>query len=68
MRHSTIKLSVIAPMYNEEAIIEQYLEQTLEVLEQNFTDYELIQIDDGSTDRTVSRCLSYLPTAPAPSK
>jgi glycosyltransferase involved in cell wall biosynthesis len=55
-----IKLSVIAPMYNEEAIIESYIERTIDALNQHFTDYEIILIDDGSTDHTVSRCLSYI--------
>ena len=55
-----IKLSVIAPMFNEEAIIERYLERTIDVLSRNFVNYELILIDDGSTDHTISRCLSYI--------
>lgn len=55
-----MKLSVVAPMYNEEAVIESYIEKTVEILDQNFQDYELILIDDGSTDHTVSRCLSYI--------
>ena len=54
-----VHLSVIAPMYNEEAIIELYLDKTLDVLSRHFTHYELILVDDGSTDRTVSRCMSY---------
>ena len=56
----TMKLSVIAPMYNEEAVIETYLERTIDVLNQHFLNYEVILVDDGSTDHTVSRCLSYI--------
>lgn len=55
-----LKLSVIAPIYNEEAVIEEYLETTLRVLEEHFQHYELILIDDGSVDQTVSKCLPYI--------
>ncbi|MCX7115738.1 MAG: glycosyltransferase family 2 protein [Gammaproteobacteria bacterium] len=58
------KLSVIAPMYNEEAGIEAFLAEILAVLKTNFSNYELILVDDGSTDRTVARCLPYLKTDP----
>lgn len=47
-------------MYNEEMVIETFLEKTIEVLNKHFTDYELILIDDGSTDHTVSRCTSWI--------
>lgn len=60
MRFPDVKLSVIVPFYNEEAVIETFLEKTIHILEQNFFRYELILIDDGSTDHTVSRCLSYI--------
>lgn len=65
MLNTTIKLSVVAPMYNEEAIIEQYLQETLMVLNQYFKSYELILVDDGSTDQTVAHCLKYIKTNPA---
>ncbi len=65
MPHRTIKLSdcklsVIAPMFNEEDIIETYIERATAVLDKFFNDYELILIDDGSSDHTVSRCSSYI--------
>lgn len=58
MSFENIKISVIAPMYNEALLIEAYLEKIIDVLSHNFPHYELILIDDGSTDDTVSRCLS----------
>lgn len=57
-----IKLTVIAPMFNEDAVIKTFIEHTIAVLELHFVDYELILIDDGSTDRTVQCCLPFIKT------
>src|SRR3990167_3834099 len=54
------KLSIVAPFFNEEAVIEQYLQQTLAVLSANFIHYELILIDDGSTDRSCAVCMPFI--------
>ena len=44
-------ISVIIPVYNGE----KYLSQTVEsVLNQSFDDFELLLIDDGSTDNSKS--------------
>jgi len=55
-----IKLSIVAPFFNEEAVLGQYLEQVLFVLERHFTNYELILIDDGSTDQSCAICLPFI--------
>lgn len=50
------KLSVIIPIYN----MEEYLSQCIEsVLAQSFRDFELILINDGSTDNSLMICDSY---------
>lgn len=51
------KLSVIIPVYN----VENYLSKCIEsVINQSFKDFELILINDGSTDRSGQICDEYL--------
>ncbi len=54
MSRQKFKLSVITPFYNEEpgGIIEKYFQAVLPILEKITPDYEVVCIDDGSTDRT----------------
>lgn len=49
-------ISIIIPVYN----VEKYLHQSIEsIICQNFNDYEIILINDGSTDQSASICDSY---------
>jgi len=51
-----MKISVIVPVYNSE----KYLEEMIgSILRQSYTDYELILIDDGSTDKSSDICDKY---------
>ena len=43
-------ISVIIPLYNKEKIIERTLQS---VLSQDYDDYEVVIVDDGSTDKSV---------------
>ncbi|WP_302081362.1 glycosyltransferase [Salinibaculum rarum] len=45
-------LSVILPAFNEESIIEEMVNLTLDYLTSRFEEFEIIIVDDGSTDRT----------------
>jgi glycosyltransferase involved in cell wall biosynthesis len=45
-------ISVVFPMYNEEAYLERAVEAAREVLEAIAPDHEIIIVDDASTDRT----------------
>ncbi|MCR5207532.1 MAG: glycosyltransferase [Eubacterium sp.] len=48
-----MKFSIIIPVYN----VEEYLEECVNsVLRQTFTDFEIVLVDDGSTDSSVSIC------------
>lgn len=50
------KLSIVVPVYN----VEKYLNQCIDsILEQTFTDFELIIVDDGSTDQSGNICDKY---------
>jgi len=50
---------VIIPAYNEEKTIGEVLEKTLQVMEQLAKPYEVIVVDDGSTDRTRTEASKY---------
>ncbi|MCP4971863.1 MAG: glycosyltransferase family 2 protein, partial [Arcobacter sp.] len=49
--------SVIIPLYNKE----NYIENTLQsVLDQTYKDFELIIVNDGSTDNSLEKTKNYL--------
>jgi glycosyltransferase involved in cell wall biosynthesis len=50
------RVSVIIPTYNRAGLISQAIDSTLQ---QTFTDYEIIVVDDGSTDDTESVVRRY---------
>lgn len=51
-----IKISVIIPIYN----VEQYLSQCLDsIINQTYTNLEIILINDGSTDNSEKICNQY---------
>lgn len=52
-----MKFSVIVPLYNKEAFVERTLRS---VLSQTFADYELIVIDDGSSDGSYQKACDVL--------
>ncbi len=47
-----ILVSVVAPMYNEELVIEKYINEAINILKNNYLHYELIIVDDGSGDHS----------------
>jgi glycosyltransferase involved in cell wall biosynthesis len=50
---STVTLSIIVPVYNKGPYLEQCVAS---ILEQSFADFELILVDDGSTDNSGIMC------------
>ena len=50
------KVSVIVPVYN----VEQYLEECIDsIINQSYTNIEIILVDDGSTDNSGAICDNY---------
>ena len=50
------KISVIVPVYNTDKYLQRCIDS---ILAQTFTDFELILIDDGSTDNSKTICDEY---------
>ena len=58
MKKTIPAISIIIPMYN----VEKYIGECLDsILAQTFDDYEVIAVDDCSTDKTCEVVESYLP-------
>ena len=50
------KYSIISPVYNTSEYLEQFIKS---VLCQSYSDFELILVDDGSTDNSLDICNRY---------
>ena len=48
-----MQISVVIPLHNEEENIDELYNALKSVMDSEFKDYELVFIDDGSTDRTL---------------
>jgi len=58
---NTPAISLIIPVYN----VEEYIRECLtSVLQQTFTDYEVIIVDDGSTDKSIQIALETIQNDP----
>lgn len=49
-------VSIIVPVYNAEKYLDECIES---ILNQSYTNYELLLVDDGSTDKSAAICDSY---------
>src|SRR3979490_48374 len=61
-------ISIVIPALNEETVVEGVVRDIAEQVAASFTDYEIILIDDGSTDKTgdiMDRLATELPNVRA---
>jgi polyisoprenyl-phosphate glycosyltransferase len=52
-------LSLVIPIYNEEKLIPDLVKRTISALESFVSDYEVIFVDDGSSDSSLASLLSF---------
>ena len=52
-------LSLVIPIFNEEKLIDELVKRTISSLESFIADYEVIFVDDGSTDQSLNKILSW---------
>ncbi len=52
-------LSLVIPIYNEEKIIDELVKRTIKAIESFTGDYEVIFVDDGSSDNSSSLILKW---------
>jgi glycosyltransferase involved in cell wall biosynthesis len=57
MTVSPLALSVVTPMYNEREAVDHFVARLRPVLDQLGLAYEVVAVDDGSSDATVARLL-----------
>lgn len=50
-------ISLIVPVFNEQDVIEIFLDKTSSVMEQAGLDYEYLFVNDGSTDETLAKLI-----------
>jgi polyisoprenyl-phosphate glycosyltransferase len=55
---SVFMLSLVIPIFNEEKLVDELVKRTISSLETFIQDYEVIFIDDGSTDHSLEKILS----------
>jgi glycosyltransferase involved in cell wall biosynthesis len=62
--HPECDLTVVAPAHNEEENVEVLVRQIAAALDRSDLDYEILIVDDGSTDRTRERVEALMATHP----
>ncbi len=58
-------ISLVAPFYNEEPLIDRFFKTVIEILQKTGLEWEIVCVDDGSSDRTLERLLAGARANPA---
>lgn len=64
IQHKSVFISCVVPVYNEEAVITQFLPALQAELQKLTNRFEIIVVDDGSRDTTVENIQAYAQTHP----
>ena len=62
------KYSIVVPLHNEQENVTDLYDRLKAVMEANGESFELVLVDDGSTDRSLSTCCAKLPLSIAGSR
>lgn len=50
------RISIIVPIYNQEKYLNQCIDS---IIKQTYTNFELLLVDDGSTDMSAEICIRW---------
>ncbi|MGN0288626.1 MAG: hypothetical protein ACI4DQ_03290, partial [Lachnospiraceae bacterium] len=59
-------ISLVIYLHNNEEEIIPFLEKVLPIVEQGFSQYEIVCVNDACTDKTIFRLKEYLEEAQTP--
>lgn len=59
MGRCAIDLSIVVPVHNESSGIDAFMDRILSVLNGQPLNYEIIFVDDGSTDGTLEKLIAF---------
>jgi glycosyltransferase involved in cell wall biosynthesis len=55
MSETKVKYSIVVPLFNEQAVVEELYTRLTKVMQQTRKSYELVFVDDGSSDGTLDK-------------
>jgi glycosyltransferase involved in cell wall biosynthesis len=61
----SVEISIVVPVHNEAASIEEFFAQLIPVLKRLGTTWEIVCVNDGSTDTTLDRLIEFHRRTPA---